>query len=339
MSNLDFTVQELTNAINVIPNMFGRTKDLNIFDTQGIMTTIVTVEQKDGVLNLLPSVPRLGDEKNVNKRPDRKLITFPTPHIPLDDLILASDIQDVREFGTQNTAKTAASAVAESLAEMRRKHSITLEFLRTGALQGKVFDADGVTVLADFHVDFGNTPKIVDFPFDGGTFKPSTAIREIVRHIELALQGEVMTEIRAFVSPGWWDEFIVDPEVKEAYKFFRDNLGRNVGAEDVRRGFEFHGIVFEEYLGSGSFLEKDGTSTIRNFVPTNEAYAFPLGTLDTFRTFWAPGNLIEAANTLGLELYAFQESRMDHKGWDIHTEMNPFPICKRPNLLVRITKS
>lgn len=336
---LDFTVQELTNAINVIPNMFGRIKELDIFRTVGITTKIVTVEQKDGVLNLLPSKSRTGDDTNVNKRPDRKLLTFETPHIPLNDLILAEDIQDVREFGTQNVAMTAASAVAESLAEMRNKHAITLEFLRSGALQGKIFDADGVTVLGDFHTEFGNTPKIVDFDFTTGGFKPSVKVREIVRHIELALQGEVMSEIRVFVSPEWWDDFIVNDEVKEAYKFFRDNMGRNVGAEDVRRGFEFHGIVFEEYLGSGSFLEEDGTSTIRNFVTADEAYAFPLGTRDTFWTFWAPGNLIEAANTLGLEMYAFQESRIDHKGWDLHTEMNPFPICKRPNLLVRITKS
>ena len=334
--SLDFTFHELTNAINIIPNMFGRVGQLAIFRTKGITTTVITVEEKTGTLSLVPSKARGSDEKNVNRRPSRRLLNFNIPHFPLDDMITASDLQGVREFGTQNTLESPATKTAEVLAELANKHDITLEHLMVTALQGKVLDADGSTI-SDFFDEFGVTRKTVDFKF--GTDSPAQRCRDITRFIKLNLKGESMSSIRAFVSPGWFDEFIKDTEVVEAYKFFRDNQGRNVNAEDVSRGFEYHGVTFEEYIGSADFIKGDGTVEVRDFVPEDEGFAFPLGTRDTFWVYYAPGDLFEAANTVGLPRYAFQERRIDHKGIDIHTETNPFPIMKRPILSVKITKS
>ncbi len=77
----------------------------------------------------------------------------------------------------------------------------------------------------------------------------------------------------------------------------------------------------------------------RYFIPQNEAIAFPLGTQQTFRTYFAPADFNETANTIGLPVYAKQEERKFQRGWDIHTQSNPLPLCARPEVLIRVTKS
>jgi hypothetical protein len=67
--------------------------------------------------------------------------------------------------------------------------------------------------------------------------------------------------------------------------------------------------------------------------------AFPLGTMDTFTTYGGPANLLEAANTMGLPLYARQH--LDEKGrWiDLMTEASILPVNKRPRIAIRIHTS
>jgi len=68
-----------------------------------------------------------------------------------------------------------------------------------------------------------------------------------------------------------------------------------------------------------------------------EAHAFPLGTVDTFSTYYAPADFNETANTLGQALYAKQEPRKFERGTDLHTQSNPLPMCHRPGVLVKLT--
>ena len=49
-----FSVRNTTDAINVVPNRYGRLGELNLFPARGIRTTYVQIEYKNGVLNLIP---------------------------------------------------------------------------------------------------------------------------------------------------------------------------------------------------------------------------------------------------------------------------------------------
>ena len=75
------------------------------------------------------------------------------------------------------------------------------------------------------------------------------------------------------------------------------------------------------------------------FLPAGEGVAFPIGTFDTFTTYGGPANLLEAANTMGLPLYARQH--LDEKGrWiDLMTEASILPVNKRPRIAIRIHTS
>ena len=64
---------------------------------------------------------------------------------------------------------------------------------------------------------------------------------------------------------------------------------------------------------------------------------FPLGTVETFASYFAPADFNETANTLGQQLYAKQEPRKFERGTDLHTQSNPLPMCHRPGVLVKLT--
>jgi hypothetical protein len=104
----------------------------------------------------------------------------------------------------------------------------------------------------------------------------------------------------------------------------------------VRNGFAFGSIVFEEYVGKASYLDGAGISQTRDFIAEGEAHAFPLGTVDTFATYFAPADFNETVNTLGQLLYAKQEPRKFDRGTDLHTQSNPLPMCHRPAMLVKL---
>ena len=52
-----FSMAALTSAINIIPNRYGRMEALNLFPAKPVRTRQVIVEEQNGVLNLLPSMP------------------------------------------------------------------------------------------------------------------------------------------------------------------------------------------------------------------------------------------------------------------------------------------
>jgi hypothetical protein len=141
-----------------------------------------------------------------------------------------------------------------------------------------------------------------------------------------------MTRIHALVSPEFFDRLVTHKSMKEAYQF---QQGLNPMRDDVRREFRHCGIVFEEYAGTVTLAN----GVTDRLIAANEGVAFPLGTLDTFRTYHAPGNFMDCLGTVGQEVYARQLIRPDGTGVDILTESNPLPIVKRPALIVRLHSS
>jgi hypothetical protein len=326
-----FNAVELTRAINVVPNMYGRLRELNIFPGKGVTTTTVSIEIKNGVLFLLPTAPR-GAPAGENIQGKRSLKSFTVPHIPHDDVVLPEEVQNVRAFGTDNQLEGVQNVVNDKLATMRNKHAITLEHLRAGALKGIVLDADGSTILNLF-TDFGVAEKTVDFDLDNAATDVQAKCMEVVRHIEDNLLGDVMTGVRAFCSPEFFDAFTGHPKVTEAFKYFSSQ--QDLLRRDTRKGFAFKDILWEEYRGSAGHRAADGTVTQRKFIPTDHVRFVPEGTQESFNTFFAPADFMEAVNTPGLEVYAKQEPRKFNRGIDIHTQSNPLPLCMRPATLVK----
>ena len=59
-----YSLAEMTQAINILPILWTRLGEMGLFAFEGVTQRTVIIEQGDGALNVLPSVP-LGDRKSV----------------------------------------------------------------------------------------------------------------------------------------------------------------------------------------------------------------------------------------------------------------------------------
>jgi len=327
--NAAFSMSALSTAINILPNNYGLMDQMNLFPAKPVRFRQIAIEEKNGVLSLLPTLP-VGSPGTVGKRGKRKLRSFAIPHIPHEDVVLPEEVQGIRAFGMESELQSISNVMVEHLQTMRNKHAITLEHLRMGALKGVILDADG-SVLYDLYDEFEITPKVVDFKFSNKDLDVKEVCLGIKRYIGKNLQGEFMTGVHCLVSSTFFDKLTGHANVKEAYKDWQTGLALR---SDMRTGFTFAGITFEEYFGEAS----DGTTT-RSFIEEGEGHVFPEGTVDTFATYFAPADFNETVNTLGQPLYAKQEPRKFDRGTDLHTQSNPLPMCHRPGLLVKLTMS
>ena len=328
-----FGLAEMSAAIQMLPNPYGRVGQLGLFAPEPISQRNVTIESIEGELRLLPAVA-VGAPATVGSTDQRSVRSFAVPHIPHNDVVLPEEIQGIRGLGLAAGEDPLVTVMTRKLARMRAKHAQTLEYMRVNALLGMTRDGAG-NVLYDWHKAFDIKKPEVDFKFaeaKGDMLTPCTAV---ARFIEEHLKGEMMTSLHALVSPEFFDKLVGHESVKTAYTFYQGTAGTNPLRDDVRRGFRFGSILFEGYFGTVTLSTGD---TVR-LIPEKEGIAFPLGTLDTFRTYFAPANLMEAVGTYGQELYAYQLARPNGTGIDIYTQSNPLPIVKRPALTVRLFSS
>ncbi|MCF1502915.1 major capsid protein [Afifella sp. H1R] len=332
-----FSAATLTEAINIVPNDYGRLRELNLFPKEPIATTSVAVEYANGTLNLLPTRER-GAPSSLGMPEKRNARSFGTFHIPHDDLVRADDVQNIlARVGSDGVLEAVQTLVNRKQITMRRKHAITLEHMRMGALRGNILDSDGSSLLNLF-TEFGVTQKSVDFVLGTATTDVKAKAREVVSYMEDNLEGEVMSSVHVLASPEWFEKFIGHSKVEEIYKYYDGT--NNPLRQDVRRGFPFHGLTIEEYRGSAQYLQEDGTYATRRFIPAGEAIAFPLGTMDVFRTYFAPADFIDTVNSLGEQIYARQAVDPEFQRWvKLHSQSNPLPLVKRPKLLVKLTTS
>jgi hypothetical protein len=332
-ANDAFNMVSLTQAINILPNTYGRVGQLGLFTDKGVRTRTIIVEEQNGILHLLPTAP-VGAPGIENKLGKRKVRSFTVPHIPLSDVILPQEYEGLRAFGAENELATLASVMNDHLQTARNKFDITLEHLRMGALKGIILDADGTT-LYNLYTEFGISPETVDYDLDAVSplSDPAAKCRTVIRHIEDNLKGEVYTGVRCLCSPTFFDALIAHPNVEKFYMNHAAAVNLMQTGADPRKGFSFGGITFEEYRGTAT--DKDGAT--RLFIAAGEAHAFPEGTRRSFNTIYAPGDFLETVNTIGIPLYAKQEARKFNRGIDLHIQSNPLPICYRPALLVKCT--
>ena len=327
-----FTLAEMSAAIQLLPNPYGRIGQLGLFTPEPISQRNVTVESIEGELRLLPAVA-LGAPATVGTSDVRKMRAFNVPHIPHNDVVLPEEIQGKRGFGLAAAEDPLVTVMTRKLAKMRAKHAQTLEYMRAKALAGITKDGSGNTIY-DWHAEFGIEKTSVDFLFASNE-DIITRCTTVARHLEQHLNGEMMTGIHALVSPQFFDALIKHKSVKDAYTFYQGTAGTNPMRDDVRRGFRFGSITFEEYYGTVTLAN----GTTEALITAQEGIAFPLCTFDTFRTYFAPANLMEAVGTYGQELYAYQLARPNGTGIDLYSQSNPLPIVKRPALTARLFSS
>ena len=96
-----FTIQSLTAAINNQPYRPGQVSASGLFEEDGVPTTRISIEEKNGQLSLVEPSARGGPGETVGDD-NRKLIPFDISHYERDDAVQADEVQNVRAFGTED---------------------------------------------------------------------------------------------------------------------------------------------------------------------------------------------------------------------------------------------
>ena len=327
-----FRAMELGEAIRVIPNQWGLIGELGLFGPKPIRGTKFSIEKKNGVLQLVPSSTR-GTSLPGQARGKRDLLDFRTERFGLKSRITADDIDGIRAFGSETELKQVMGEVVDRQEELRGSIDITREYLRAGALQGQVIDADG-SVLVDLHDAFGITRKSVDF--GNAITDLSVSARAVTRHIRTNLLGDVMTGVMGLTHPDPTDALMGHADFKDRYKYYQNQNGGDPLRDDTSAGFDFQGIRWKEYQGEGPVPQEDGSTVTRSFVPAGEAMFFPIGTRQTFRQFNGSADYLGMTNLPGEEFYsALFPDRQEDRFADVEAMMQTMPMCLRPGVLVR----
>ena len=93
-----FTLAEMSAAIQMLPNPYGRVGQLGLFAPEPISQRNVTIESIEGELRLLPAVAP-GAPATVGNTDKRSVRSFAVPHIPHNDVVLPEEIQGIRGLG------------------------------------------------------------------------------------------------------------------------------------------------------------------------------------------------------------------------------------------------
>ena len=341
-----YTSSDLTEEVNRIPNQYGYLNALGWFPNEPKASIYVRLDYKDGQIYVLSERPR-GAPGDVGPNDTQAGTILQIPHFPAIDTISVADIDNVLEV--INGVVTEASMereVARKLANIRRKHSLTREFIRIGALKGLIKDGRGQT-LYDLYSVFGITQKVIDFALTTSTTDVVAKCEELVDHIMTNLKGESSSGIEVVVDTGFFNAFTTHPKVEKYWlqtlnsavyaqqQLSRQSIGGNWG-----RVFDFGqgGIVLREYKGSMSLKAADGTISSQANMDANTGYAVPVGTMNMMRTFDGPAFHMATVNTApaGDEPIFITTEELPHgAGIDLKSQTNMLALNKRPELAVK----
>lgn len=323
-----FGVVSLTAAINKRNYRPGQISATGVFAEDGVTTTTIYVEQRDGKLGLVEPSARggPGDTTGTN---NRTAVPFAIPHYERNDAALADEVQNVRAFGSESETETVEARVQEKLARHGQDLTMTLEHQRVGAIKGIVTTKSGA-VLENLYTRFGiATPSAVNFALDTETTDVGQKAQDIVFSIEDSLD-DAYDGLHCFTGREFHNKLWRHKSVKETLLSHAGAVQLRMATPDV---FEFGGITWERYRTGAAATTDLGSA----YIAADEARVIPLGVPDLFMTRFAPADYEETVNTVGLPLYARQYAMQNGKGRHLEAQMNAISICTRPEALRKLT--
>ena len=331
---------DLTEGVDFIDNKYQRLGDLGIFTPRPVFQSTVQFDVTDQTLELLDDTRGRGKAPLSSKDRTSKILSYAMPEFNYSDYITPDDIRGIRAPHEVAMEEALGEIEARKMEKLRSVHEATHEFLRWQAIKGLITTPDG-NVYGDLFADFGVTQKVVTFDFTTNTNGFKAQCSEILRHIEDNARAGVWTGgVRVFVDEQFFDALVTHPAVVDVYNQYqnlnqiggaqvnRDDLGRIWGG----RQFFYNGIMFEEHRGG--YTLRDGT--FQRFIGANQGHAVPEGMDDAFVMYMAPANKFSYMGTAGREMYAWRYPAQNDEQIEIESFSSVLPICKRPQVLVKV---
>jgi len=323
-----FTIESLTAAINNEPYRPGQVSASGIFDEDGVTTTRISIEERNGKLGLVEPSLR-GGPGETRGDDDRNLVPFDIDHFQRDDSVLADEVQNVRAFGTTDQLETVQDRVERKAKRHAQDLTMTLEHLRAGAIKGIVTSKSGKTLI-DIYNRFGvAVPAAVSLELDVEGTKVGSVWQDVIYSIEDDLD-QPYGGIHVFTGRDFHKSLWTHKSVTETFIY-------HSGAETLRRDvpdvFEFGGATWERYRTGAKATADLGSP----YIAATDARVVVKGVPDLFITRFAPADYEETVNTIGLPFYAKQYPKPNGKGRELEVQMNVINLCTKPKTLRRLT--
>lgn len=307
------------------PQLLG---SLGIFAPRPVRTRTVFVDRVDGQLTLIPASAD-GAPPAQLERDKRDAVPLRTSRLAKSFTLYAHELDSLRASGTETELMSVQAEMATRLQRLREDMDLTHEHMRLGALQGKVLDADGVTVLHDFEAAFDEAvPAATSLELDVTTTDVPGLCRQIVRSMARSARGSFTpaTTVHALAGDSFYDALMNHPSVKETY--LNQQAANNLREAQGRtfESFRVGPITFHNYRGT------DDNSTVA--IPTDEAKFFPVGARDVFGVAFSPLETVDFVGTAGQEVYAMTIPDRDRNMW-VKGEVYSYPlfVCQQPRVL------
>ncbi len=331
-----FKLVSMLQAIREVDYLPQRLGEMNVFTPNPVRTETVAIEKRGETLALIKTSER-GSPLEQRDTEKRDIRDFRTVRIAKGDRITASELANIRAFGTESELQQVQDEVMRRLAGpggLQNDVELTLENMRLGAIQGIVKDADGSTI-RDWFTEFGVAqPAEIDFDLDNAA-PASGAVRkncdQVVRAMMKAAKGVWVpgTRVHALCGDGFWDDLTAHQEVRET--FLNTQAAAELRTGTAYQMFNYGGITWENYRGTD-----DDTVGIN----TDQAKFFPVNAPGAFLEVFSPGEKFENIGQLGERIYPMIVPDRDRDMYaDIEVYSYPLHVCTRPLMLQRARRT
>ncbi|WP_027853847.1 major capsid protein [Marinobacterium litorale] len=333
-----FKMVTLTDALNKTEFQPSLLRSMNIFTPRRVRTETVAIEEKNGVLNVIATSAR-GAPLEQKTKTKRNIRDFRTNRIAKQDTITASELANIRAFGSETELVQVQAEVADRLngpSGLMREMELTWEHQMLGAVQGIVYDADNSTVINNWFDEWGVTQDAeIDFDLDNAT-PASGAVRkkcnQVIRQMQKAAGGAWVpgrTQVVGLCGDAFWDDLTAHEEPRQTYLNTQEaaDLRNDVGMP--YESFRYGGITWINYRGT------DDDSKVA--IGADKVKFFPVNAPGAFQAAYSPGEWFDVINTPGQDVYAMTLPDTSGRNAFVDVEVYSYPlfICTRPKMLQR----
>ena len=317
------------------PQLLGQ---LGIFTPTYPLSPYIAISDSDRTLSLIPT-SEFGAPPAELVPEGARVRPFRVNRIAKGSTVMAHELASIltTPFGQQ--VKTVAGEVARRAARIIDDVELTHEHMRLGAIQGKVIDADGTTVLVDWFEEWGIAePAEINFRLTADTTNVRGKFRELKRKMQVAAKGmwTPTTRVGGLVGDAFFDAVLNHPQIKET-KLYNDRAAAMEGIEGYG-SFEVEGVTLINYQGSDPGAAHDLS------IGTDKARFFPIGASDVFEAAYGPAvEFTEYQGQPGQEYFSMLLENVDaqgnpdarKRGDRVEIYSYPLMICRRPEMLLR----
>ena len=318
--------EEIVERTEFRPQLLG---SLGIFEPIYSRSRTIAIADRDRTLSLIPT-SEMGAPPEELIPEGAKVRPFNTTRLAKGSTIYAAELAGVAALPFDVQTRDVSQELADRTAQIMNDLELTWEHMRFGAIQGKVLDSDGTTII-DWFAEWGITPPTeVNFALTTDTTDVRKKCRDIKRAMMKASKGlwTPATRVAALVGDTFYDALLNHPQVKETRLVNGDRAATLENIEGYS-SFEIEGITFINYRGT------DDGSTIA--IDTNKAKFFPIGARGAFKVGFSPANEFKPyLNQRAREYYGLMLADTSGRdAWD-RVEIYSYPlfVCTRPEMIL-----